>query len=749
MNITDFSQIKSPLDTNSILPWESSLEQHQQAINEQLRDDFVNVRFSLVIPFYNSGNFLEKTIRSIQYSNLENVEIIVSDGGSSDNTHEILNHYKELFDVVISEPDKGQSDAINKGFACATGELLGWLNGDDLLLPYALDFVRSKYLDLQMPNFMVGDAYMVEKNFSIISHKKYSEESIKFENLLDWATNHLVQPSVFFSKSAWDEVGPLDIHDHYAMDADLFLGLAKKYGAKHLKHPGLSYSVYHPDCKTRGKQAESITQLSIVQCKYGGFKQARKSLDYLVEIHNQYKEAFDNANNTPLEVDTSTDNSSIVKPDSSCESSKSESDQKLSFNIGIFNTFSSGGAAIAASRLRIGLQENSFSAQSYSLFNQTPTKSHALVRPWDSQASPEDLQESWSTKNLGPVYGTHQTTARELFSSTYSSASKEHLIELFDFFDILHFHWVSGLLDYNLLSNIPDNKPIVWTLHDMNPFTGGCHYSENCLNFVEDCSKCHLLKAGSLFAQEQLDIKVSALKRLNNIQVITPSLWLKSLAEQSIVFGGRPVHHIPNIMPTHIFKPHNSAVSRIKLGLPLDKKLLLFGADNITNLRKGGDLLQSVAQLLSEEFSPDDIEVVFFGNGHLNIPFRSHNLGHINDEEKLAYIYSAADLFIFPSREDNAPMSLVESMLCGTPVVASDVGNVSELVKHKSNGYISKSEDISDMCAGIRWLLGLSKMQMSRVRSSCRLVSARYHDESRIIDQLSSVYDSSLSYKNF
>ena len=229
------------------------------------------------------------------------------------------------------------------------------------------------------------------------------------------------------------------------------------------------------------------------------------------------------------------------------------------------------------------------------------------------------------------------------------------------------------------------------------------------------------------------------------MQIITPSLWLKSLAEQSSLFRGKAIHHVPNVIPIHTFKPHDPVVSRIKLGLPLNKKLLLFGADNITNLRKGGDLLQSVAQLLINRFRPEELEIVFFGNGHLEIPFKAHNLGHINDENKLSYVYSAADVFVFPSREDNAPMSLVESLLCGTPVVSSDVGNVNELVDHKNNSYIAKAEDVSDFCEGISWLLGLDKLESFKVRNSCRIVSARYHDESTIIDKLSTIYDAAYS----
>jgi glycosyltransferase involved in cell wall biosynthesis len=743
-SVNGFPHIRAPLQPENVLPWELNQQQYKEARGNLHLNDFINVSFSLVIPIYNAGGFLEKTIRSILYNNLENIQIIVSDGGSNDNTHEILRYYQDIFDIIISEPDKGQSDAINKGFSVATGELLGWLNGDDLLLPYALDFVRSNYLELGKPNFVVGDAYMVEKDLSLISHKQYSDKKIQFDQLLDWATNHLVQPSVFFSKKAWDEVGPLDIHDHYAMDADLFLGLAQKYTPKHLKHPGLSYSVYHKDCKTRGKQAESITQLSLIQCKYGGYGEAKKSLDYLVEIHNQYKETAINKEAQQVdkqEAPSMNSNNSLNL--SLCDPNVSKSIYDL--NIGIFNTFTAGGAAIAADRLRVGLSKHNFNVQSYSLFNSRPTGSQQVIRHNISFKSLNDVQRSWIDKNIKPAYEEHGCTAQEQFSICNPLSDRSHLLELLNFVDIVHFHWMSGLLDYSVLKEIPANKPIVWTLHDMHPFTGGCHYSEGCMNFKQTCSHCPLLQSDSLLAKEELAFKISALKRLNNLQIITPSLWLKNLAEQSSAFKGRAIHHVPNIMPIDVFKQNNQIVSRIKLGLPASKKLLLFGADNITSLRKGGDILEKVANQIQDYFEPGDIEVVFFGNGKLDIPFKAHHLGHIKDKVMLSYVYSAADVFIFPSREDNAPMSLVEAMLCGTPVVASDVGNARELIRHKCNGYLANSEDVMDFCEGIKWLFSNNDAQLFRIQCSCRNISASYHNETKIVEKLHSIYESALS----
>jgi glycosyltransferase involved in cell wall biosynthesis len=280
--------LKPPLDPSSILPWEDGF------VHDYMNDPDIGASsLSLVIPIYNSGAFLEKTLRSLLLSDLRGVQIIVSDGGSNDSTHQILDHYSDLFSVVISEPDKGQSDAINKGFARATGELYGWLNGDDILLPYALNIVRNEFVSTSNTNFIVGNAFMTEKDFRPIHHFEFSTDKIKFEHLLDYASHHLIQPSVFFTRKAWEVAGELNIDDHYAMDADLFLGIAKHFEGHHINRD-LAYSVYHEDCKTRGKRAESITQLALVQAKHGGFSEARKTLDILVQLFNDRQEISSN-----------------------------------------------------------------------------------------------------------------------------------------------------------------------------------------------------------------------------------------------------------------------------------------------------------------------------------------------------------------------------------------------------------------------------------------------------------------------
>lgn len=273
--------LPEPIDPKNVLPFEAG--HHQKPASADLPG------VSIVTPIYNAGLFLEKTIRSLLLNDLSGVELILMDGGSTDNTMEIVEHYRDCFAIIVSEKDEGQSDAINKGFARATKPILTWLNGDDLFLPNAVTEMREAFAKNPGTEVAVGNAYMTEVDFKPIRHFKFSAESLAFSHLLDYAKNHLVQPSVFFTKTAWEAAGPLKNELHYAMDADLFLGMASRFTFLHVP-VDVAYSVYHEFCKTRGKRGESITELALVQSRHGGFDEARKTLDILVDLFNKAEE---------------------------------------------------------------------------------------------------------------------------------------------------------------------------------------------------------------------------------------------------------------------------------------------------------------------------------------------------------------------------------------------------------------------------------------------------------------------------
>lgn len=298
--------------------------------------------------------------------------------------------------------------------------------------------------------------------------------------------------------------------------------------------------------------------------------------------------------------------------------------------------------------------------------------------------------------------------------------------------DIVHIHWFNqGFLSLkNLKRLITLNKPIVWTLHDMWAFTGGCHYSGDCENYTDNCGNCPFIKNPS---EKDLSYKILQKKRAilkdANITFVTCSYWLKGKAKESSLLKDFKVVSIPNPIDRKQFYPMDKQLIRQKLSLPTDKKLILFAAANISDKRKGLSYLLEALELIEKYNSkPVDLEIVTFGKSDdtvfNDLPFRVHNLGVLSDIEKIARTYNAADLFVLPSLEDNLPNTIMESLACGTPVLAFKTGGIPEMIEHKKNGYLADYKSAEDLKNGLDFILNhlqpnsLSKNAIEKVQQS-------------------------------
>lgn len=321
--------------------------------------------------------------------------------------------------------------------------------------------------------------------------------------------------------------------------------------------------------------------------------------------------------------------------------------------------------------------------------------------------------------------------ANELFSKAKSVIDFRDNINQLSDCDVLHLHWVAGVFDYDN-AHLLSNKPIVWTLADMNAFTGGCHYSESCSEYINECRNCPLLgEKHAHLAHQAWKKKKAAYSKLKHLEIICPSEWLASCVKKSSLFKNRPVHVVPNPAPVDEFVLTNKTVARVKLGLDISKRYIVFGADSLNNVRKGGDIFVKALKLLSDK---SDIEVITFGSSRLNFPLPSISLGKIDDVRKISLAYSAADVYAFPSREDNAPLTVMESLLCGTPVVGFEVGNVPEIIKHKENGFIASNFSPTSFAEGLMMFLGGPRrtkgasLETIRRSNLCRMAVSEYHD---------------------
>ena len=370
----------------------------------------------------------------------------------------------------------------------------------------------------------------------------------------------------------------------------------------------------------------------------------------------------------------------------------------------ISNSDGRGGGYAAAYRLHIGLQK--IDVDSTMLVGNKTRDDFTVLGPNSK------LDKGWakivSTLDSLPLkaYSDRQKGVFSLQWSPDKVASQVAQINP----DVINLHWING--GYLKIETIAKfRKPIVWTLHDMWAFTGGCHYNGDCMSYTNSCGACP-----QLHSNKEKDLsrwvwqrKAKAWQNLN-ITIVTPSHWLAKCAASSSLLKDMRIEVIPNGLDTKQYKPIQKSVARAILGLPEDKQLILFGAMSATSdPRKGFNFLQSALQNLSQSGWRERAELVVFGasepKNHLELGFKSHYLGRLNDDISLSLVYAAADVFIAPSVQDNLPNTVMESLACGTPCVAFDIGGMPDMIDHQKNGYLAKPFDVEDLARGIAWVL--------------------------------------------
>lgn len=377
------------------------------------------------------------------------------------------------------------------------------------------------------------------------------------------------------------------------------------------------------------------------------------------------------------------------------------------------------GGARAAYRLNQGLQSIGCSSQ-------------MLVRAKFSSDRTVIAEKSILTK-LGPpisglplrLYPQHKS---DMFSTQWFPdilASRVTQIKP----DIINLHWVCN--GYLQIETLPKFKqPLVWTLHDMWPFTGGCVYTQECENYKTSCGKCPQLNSDRLgdLSHWVWQRKIKAWKDLN-LTIVATSSWMADCAKSSSIFQNIRVETIPLGLDTEKYKPIERSVARKLLNLPQDRQLILFGALNPTSdPRKGFQLLQSALEQIAQHGWQDRVELVVFGASKpeqaIELGFRTHYLGYFNDDLSLSLVYSAADVTIVPSVQEAFGQTASESLSCGTPVVAFSNTGLRDVVDHQQNGYLATPFVIEDLAKGIIWVLE-DKERHQRLQDHARDKSLR------------------------
>lgn len=367
-----------------------------------------------------------------------------------------------------------------------------------------------------------------------------------------------------------------------------------------------------------------------------------------------------------------------------------------------------GGAAIAANRLMEALKNNGIKAKMLVRDKQTDNMTVIPLR--------KSWRHSWNFLWERVVIWIRNGLNRQnLFAVDIANTGTDitHLPEFVQA-DVIHLHWVNqGMLSLKNLQQIVDSgKPIVWTMHDMWPFTGVCHYSSDCLKYQTQCYSCEQLAIPS-----KHDLSAAVFKKKqklfgnSHITFVACSRWLESLAMNSALLRGNTITNIPNAINTNVFKPLDKATVRQKLHLPTDKKLLLFGSMKTTDKRKGIDYLIDACRIIAEQHKDltGELGVIILGSNaemFCNLfSFPIYNMNYVSREKDLVDIYNAADIYVTPSLQENLPNTIVEAMSCGIPCVGYQIGGIPQMIDHLHNGYVAQYKSAPDLANGIVWSL--------------------------------------------
>ena len=318
--------------------------------------------------------------------------------------------------------------------------------------------------------------------------------------------------------------------------------------------------------------------------------------------------------------------------------------------------------------------------------------------------------------------------------------------------DIIHLHWINqGMLSLkNIRKILRSGKPVVWTMHDIWPATAICHLTLGCRNFTTHCRNCRLLPGKG--SNNDLSAKVWARKQAmidgENIYYVACSKWLESEAKSSKLLDGQKITSIPNPIDLHIYNKGNKTEARQRLGLPTDKKLILFASQRATNVNKGmGYLIEACRQLQDIP----NLGIIILG-GHAEevtsqLSIANFPLGYVNDEQRIVDVYNAADVFVLPSLSENLPNTIMEAMACGVPCVGFKVGGIPEEIDHKKNGYVAEYRSSEDLARGIRWILSEADYTMLSDNAVHKVVQC-YSQQSVAMKYLD-VYHQAQAFKHY
>jgi len=327
----------------------------------------------------------------------------------------------------------------------------------------------------------------------------------------------------------------------------------------------------------------------------------------------------------------------------------------------------------------------------------------------------------------------------ELFSddrSPYASAVHKQMPAC----QVINLHWIPGLIDYqSFFTRVPRSTPIVWTLHDLNPLTGGCHYDLGCGRYADHCGSCPQLGSSdprdlsyNVWSRKHRFLSMVSPSRLH---FVTPSKWLARQVRRSPFLGRFPVCTIPYGLDLEELAPRPRDSVRDLLGIPRDARVLLFVAEDIANRRKGFNHLVEALRKCAREIPSLLLLSLGQNKPRVQLPIPCVHVGSINNDRFLSMVYSAADLFAICSMQDNLPNTVLEAMACGIASVGTAVGGIPDMVRDGVNGLTVAATDagaLADAITGLLnnrvrcWEMGANARRIALQEYSLELQARRY-----------------------
>lgn len=302
--------------------------------------------------------------------------------------------------------------------------------------------------------------------------------------------------------------------------------------------------------------------------------------------------------------------------------------------------------------------------------------------------------------------------------------------------DLIHFHNLhGGYFQTNLLPKLAEIAPIVWTFHDMFPITGHCAHSFECEKWKTGCRNCERLDIYPSIKKDRTKFLWNYKNKIFNsadFTIVTPSLWLKKWVEQSFL-KNKDIRLIYNGIDLEKFTKTDKFEARKALKLPENKKIVLFSADGgLKNPFKGGDFVFQAFEKLKNRS-----DIIFLNIGG-NDGQRSENwqdYGYVNDPKTMAKLYSAADIYLFPTLADNCPLTAIESLACGLPVVTFETGGVPEIVENEKSGFVVEYKNGEKLVEALEKLLDDDELR-EKMSGAAIVASKKFSSERMALEYL-------------